>query len=136
MINGKRCPLEESAQLQAKYIIQQIKLWDNSYTIIQKAIRDILDGDTVTYSSNSSDNPSLPVARAETSLTLFGNPPVYLIIFGGHSPNDDGIYQFLNDMWTFSLYSERWTQIFPNKHIPPKRSGHVIFVNVLRRALK
>jgi len=48
--------------------------------------------------------PSFPLPRAETSMCLFGNPPIYLVIFGGHT-EVNGLYTYLNDMWSFSLYS-------------------------------
>jgi len=102
-------------------------LWDSSYTIINKALKDMLSTDNISYSSNLSDSPALPSPRAETSIALFGNPTVYLVIFGGHTVVDE-IYSYLDDMWTFSLYSERWTQVLPNNLIPPKRSGHTLFV--------
>lgn len=45
-------------------------------------------------------------------MTLSGNPPLYIIIYGGFTYSSSKI--FLNDLWSFSLYSHKWRKIIPN----------------------
>jgi hypothetical protein len=76
---------------------------------------------------NSSEGVELPVARAQMSIGLIGNPPVNIIIYGGRTLVN-GKPESLNDMWSFSTYSNRWRQVFPNSELPSKRIGASLVV--------
>ena len=51
-----------------------------------------------------------------------GNPPVNVIIYGGTALVDDS-QTILDDMWSFSIYSNTWRQVFPNSELPSPREG-------------
>lgn len=77
------------------------------------------------------------------SATLIGNPPVYIIIFGGYTvetvisgSEELEKFKYLNDMWSFSTYSYKWHQIFPNSDYPDKREGSSLTVYTFNMLFK
>lgn len=75
----------------------------------------------------STSNIAFPVPRAQMSIGLMGNPPVNIIIYGGRTLVD-GQPELLEDMWSFSTYSNKWRQVFPNSELPSKRAGASLVV--------
>ena len=60
----------------------------------------------------------LPLPRARHSMQIMGNPPAYLLLFGGYTVqvreyDNLALHLPLDDFWSFSLYSHKWVQIFP-----------------------
>ena len=63
----------------------------------------------------TSQNVSIPDARAGHSMTVVGNPLEYIMIFGGSTFENittDGVQQVikktLNDVWVFFIRSQAW----------------------------
>lgn len=72
----------------------------------------------------------LPAPRGGHSMSVIGNPPDYLIVFGGATENiidgckDSSICKLklvLNDLWIYHTSERLWSRLFVNGDIPSPR---------------
>jgi hypothetical protein len=135
-------------------ISRRIFLWDGTFLD-----RDVLietpdkyytkDDDVVRYlpsNTETSNYVRLPDGRAGHSMNLIGNPPYYVLIYGGfHTVTEKSsssgatiqIRENLDDLWVFSLYSKKWHQVYVNSVSNPssREDSKMVTVNLERLAL-
>lgn len=71
----------------------------------------------------------LPKPRAGAATVIIGNPPDYILMFGGSTEekikdsdsNVNKIKETLNDMWVYNTEDQLWSQMFINSVLPPRR---------------
>mmetsp|Transcript_25368 Transcript_25368/g.22497 ORF Transcript_25368/g.22497 Transcript_25368/m.22497 type:complete len:282 (-) Transcript_25368:572-1417(-) len=133
-------------------ISRRVYLWDGSF--LDRSVLDetpskyyTKDGDDVNYLPSNTDSTNyvkLPEVRAGHSMNLIGNPPYYILVYGGFhitSETQSGstlkIRENLEDLWSFSLYSRKWHQVYVNSvDNPSGREGNImITVNLERLVL-
>lgn len=69
----------------------------------------------------------LPEARGGHSMTVCGNPPEYILIFGGVTEevldqtisSISKIRKTLNDLWVYNTGTRVWQRLFVNSPINP-----------------
>ena len=55
-----------------------------------------------------------------------------MVLFGG---DDEGSGRARNDVWTFSLYSEQWTEEFPENQPIPRSNHAMVYDSLNQRTL-
>lgn len=75
-----------------------------------------------------------PVPQGEqpaprTDATILDDSPGSFLLFGGlaESPR--------NDLWSYSLYHNTWTELNPSGPRPPERFGHAVFNDIVARIM-
>lgn len=129
-------------------ISRRVNLWDGTFLD-----REVLeetpdkyytkDGDTVRYLPSNTDSTNyvkLPEPRAGHSMNLIGNPPYYVLIYGGFKIDIESgtrIRTNLEDLWSFSLYSKKWHQVYVNSDDNPtlREGSRMVTVNLERLAI-
>ena len=84
---------------------------------------DIWACDLDTYAWTELTPAVSPPGRHFSSVVYRGNGEV--IIFGGNGFNQNNFAGALNDLWSFDLDAQAWTQLNAGGSLPPKRVGHV-----------
>ena len=136
-------------------ISRRVNLWDGTFLD-----RDVLnetpekyftkEGDVVRYLPSNTEDTNyvrLPPVRAGHSMNLIGNPPYYILIYGGFNVIKEvkdattgvqiNIRTNLDDLWVFSLYSKKWHQVYVNSEDNPsdREDSKMVTVNLERLAI-
>jgi hypothetical protein len=80
------------------------------------------------------ENVELPAPRGGHAMCIIGNPPDYIVIYGGSSQEildetSSSIAKLkvtLDDMWVYSTETLLWSRIFMNSDAPPRREFPVM----------
>jgi len=73
--------------------------------------------------------PLAPVSRADGTL-VFDPVDEQFVLFGGWTEYADGTDHRLNDTWTFSLTTDRWTELLPSLAPSPRSDSGALFSTV------
>ena len=79
-------------------------------------------------------------------MNLIGNPPYFILIYGGQYVLDENstssnatlkIRTNLDDLWVFSIYSNKWNQVYVNSAVNPSiwEESVMVTVNIERLAI-
>lgn len=100
------------------------------------------DDDVVRYLPSNTDAGNyvrLPDARAGHSMNLIGNPPYFILIYGGFSYTSETktstnttiyVRENYDDLWVFSLYSKKWQQVAVNSDSNPSIREDSVMITV------
>ena len=146
---------EEVIGLGINTITRRINLWDG--TFIDRQVLDDCANNTECYYLKDGDDPlyrpsttnetiRMPSERAGHSMNLIGNPPYFILIYGGFTrvtetkestTTNITVRTDLNDLWVFSLYSNKWQQVAVNSDDNPsiREDSRMITVNLERLAI-
>lgn len=111
---------EEIQTLGISTIVRKIQLWNGQIIEYEVPYQDRKITDTVIYGLNGVK----PIPRASFSMeyisTSRGN---YIILLGGWgvAKSTSSIGTALNDMWVYSISTNRWTQLIEQSQIPESR---------------
>ena len=110
-------------------VLRTVTTWNSSTYDLLLNISDKRLNDTITYSASG----SLPPARISACLLYFNSTTDYLVLFGGLGSrvrifNLGNTSVALDDLWIFSLSSQKWTQIYSETPGPSPRFDANIMV--------
>jgi hypothetical protein len=135
-------------------ITRTVKLWDGTFVDREVLIETPdkffwKDNDNIRYipyNGDNSDDVRVPAGRGGHSMNLIGNPPYYILIFGGQARISEvkentnvtvTLRASYNDLWSFSLYSKKWHEVYVNSDRNPsvREDAKMITVKIDRLAV-
>lgn len=126
---------------------RKVNLWNGLFEDVPVDTSELKKDDVITFLPHY-EHQTLPVeippARAGHTMTLLGNPAYYILIFGGFykaTVVEDGstnyIHKVLDDMWSYSIYSQKWQEVFVNSLVNPteRQNAQMVTAKIDRLAI-